>query len=262
MIRDVQNIRVNSTGRQRILREAVSAKLSQDGNVARLSLALDLNGLSAMPTDAQVSVDLYRRTEVESFILGTVGDLGHLDKVPLERFTDPTGAFIRVRIVSTAAGDEGRLLAFADKLRPEPPSTGPADTKPLLPFRGSDALEDEVWSLEIGPEGPIVLMNSRLASWNAAARSPHFVSLVYPEIMRRIGLWLGTGLRDGETAESGNDSLGDWLRFARELGVDLNSIGAASDEEDIEKFAASCARRFSSKTRMLDRFNQLMEVAE
>jgi hypothetical protein len=255
-------MRVNSTGRQRILRESVTARIRQDNDMTTFSVSVDLNELDSLPPTAEVNVDLYRKTEVETFRLGTVADFGHLQDVPVERFPDPTGLQVRVRVVSTDSERKGQLRAFADGLKLETASTNPARTKPLLPFRGSDALGEQVWRLEIGPSGPIALMNSQLASWNATARSTSFVTLVYPEMMRQIGRWVASALHDGETADSGGDAFGAWTLFIRSMGVDLDKIDPDSTDEDLEEFAETCADRFSSQRGILEKFNQLTETTE
>lgn len=262
MTKSLQNMRVNSTGRQRILRQAVSARIRQDDDLTRLSISVDLSDLASLPQAAEVNVDLYRKTELETFRLGTVADLGHLDDVPVERFHDTTGVQVRVRVVSTDSDREGQLLAFANGLKLETASTSPAKTRPLLPFRGSDALGELVWRLDIGPEGPVALMNSKLPSWNATARSTAFVTLVYPEMMRQIGRWVASALHDGETAESGGDAFSDWTRFIRSMGMDLASIDPDSSDEDLDKFAEACADRFAAQRRILEKFNQLAETME
>jgi hypothetical protein len=244
------------------MRDAITARISLESDTPRLSVSVDLDDLAGLPPEAEVQVDLYRRSEVESFHLGTVGDLRVLEEAPIERFADPTSALMRVKVTSPLPEDEGRLLAAGDKIRPEAPSNASADSRGLLPFRGSDALEEQLWRLEIGAEGPVVLMNSRLPSWNATARSTHFVALVYPEVMRQIARWVAEGLRDGETPESGGDALGDWMRFVQSLGISLDSIAPSTTDEEITDFADSCAEKFSNKAQILERFNQLMEVEE
>lgn len=256
------NRRVNSTGRSRIPRAAVHARITGDSGDVRLTFGLDLSGLPKMPPHAKVWLDVYRRGGLEQFSLGTVGDLRRLDDEPLRRFGDSMGILLRIRIVSTDEGDEGRLLAFGDQLRPTLPKEDEAARRPILPFRGNDSLGQEIWRLEVNVEGPVVMMNSGLPSWNTTARSPHFVMFVYPEIMRQVGRWVAMARRDGETVDSAGDALADWMRFVESLDVDLLEVDADSDEEDLVRFADRCAAQFSNRIRSLEKFREMVEVSE
>jgi hypothetical protein len=255
----VTNRRINSTGRSRITRSAVFAKLEAENGEARLSVDLDLTQLPSMPPSAAVRVDAYRKGEVETFSLGTVAGLNPLQAQLLRRFGDPDGVLLRIKIVSTDANDEGRLLAFGDQLKPTSPKDAESTKKAILPFRGDDTLGQEIWRLSLDAEGPVVLMNSGLPSWNTTARSPQFILLVYPEVMRKISRWVAAARRDGETVDSAGTSMSDWMRFVMGLGIDLFEVDGDSDDEDLDKFANKCAEKFSNKYRLLERFKDLVE---
>ena len=260
MATSVTNRRINYTGRSRITRASVFAKLEAENGEARLSIDLDLSQLPSMPPHAAVRVDAYRKGEIESFSLGTTGNLKPLDGQLLRRFGDPDGVLLRIKIVSTDDNDKGRLLAFGDQLKPKSPKDAESTKKPILPFRGDDTLGQEIWRLSLDAEGPVVLMNSGLPSWNTTARSPQFILLVYPEVMRKISRWVAAARRDGETVDSAGASMSNWMRFVMSLGIDLYEIDGDSDDEDLEKFANQCAEKFSNKYRLLERFKDLVEV--
>ena len=111
-------------------------------------LKLDLDRFG-FPADARLRIDAWRGTASQRWDWGTVGT----QAAPPERdriLTDvPKTSQFRVSVV--AAGDSGRLLGVADKLRPRLP------VESLLPLQRAD-LGDEVWRLDYGQGDDIVVL--------------------------------------------------------------------------------------------------------
>lgn len=241
--------RVNHTGRHRIARSLVSATIEAGDPNPLLTVSVDLSTLE-LPGDATVHVEAYRRTQMERFDLGTVDRPDSVVGRPLRTFTDPEGVQLRIKVVGTTAGSAGRLLAVADRLRPDQADAGGPGGRPLLRFRSDDGLGQLVWALDLSDDDPVVLMNDKLGDWNEAARTESFVTLVYPEILRQIAIWVGESVVADETLEGPVD---DWARLLRQLGHDPATLDPDMDRALLYEWAASAAGRFARDFELADR---------
>lgn len=244
--------RLNFTGRKRLARKDVTIRLTPSGGVdARFDLAS-----YGLPPSARLFVEAYRQTVWQRLDFGTVG--GPIpSSLALFGFGSRQGVRFRVRVVEAEpTGPAPRILALVDGLTAVAPPGAPGGLS-LLPVDWGD-LPAVAWRLEVDDEsGPLLLVSRTLVSDREAfVGSPEFVSLVLPELLRRIlTRALLTGAADDET-ESGWS--GDWLRLARTLpGVAAppgrGGEAVLSDEEEdwlgdvVEAFgrAHGVAERFS-----------------
>lgn len=244
----------NYTGRKRIPRSKVSIEIVTGRNgqatfEASISLA-DLN----LPKSADVFVEAYRRSFFKRFYFGTVSRL----KQPTDRSLvdlDPQAlAMFRVKVVEAAG--KGRILAVADKIIPRRAEDDLANRICLLPVDFVD-LGQCIWRLDLAGDWPSLQLNIRIEDIREIARSgAHFLSLVYPEVVRQIlhKIVVEEDHTDPETDPE--DWMSQWLIFARLLGV--KQLPPSGDSEPILqdklKWIDDTVEAFGTNNKILEKF--------
>ena len=202
---------INSTGRQRILREhaAVSIRPHEGGKDSIFDLDLDLRSYG-FPPDALVRVEASLNIAGQSWDYGTVG----ARRTPsdeerlLTEFGKKPPPF---RVMVIAGDDSGRLLGSAMHIPPRLPQDS------LIHLQEEDGLGEEVWRIEYDDldEPPVLLVNRSIPGASDIVRNDAaFRALVMPEVLRAIL----TRILLVERREDDSDEGGawrDWLQFAR-----------------------------------------------
>ena len=223
--------RLNFTKRQRLKREHVTITIHQpqESDPPVMSASIDLTSY-ALPAAASVFVEAHRNPAWQRFEFGTVGALRAPEDRTLRDFGTADGVQFSVKVVEplSRGGVAARILARADSIQPN--QDGPR--RSLLPLEPDPDLRDEVWRLEIDEkDGPLVKVSTHLVrDRHALARSPHFLSLVLPEILRRVLAWaIEDGIPDDEEWESPR---GRWIRFACGLLSQTEPPGELDDRDE------------------------------
>ena len=239
--------RINFTGRRRITRRRVSLHLMAEAEKIRLDVRrIDLDGLS-LPSEARVVVEAYQQTTFVRLECGTVGSFIAVRAALLPGFSAPDSILFRVKVVGTGE-HAGRILAAADRV-PATAIEGAGSRQPLLPFRGEvDA--GTLWRLDLDSV-PTVVIDAEIGDWHEFARQPYFVSLVYPEVLRQVALWLC--LRTEEAADPGSRE-SNWLRFLRRYGPPPNEV----PEDDRSAWADEIAASFARDKRLLSKMQDML----
>lgn len=240
----------NYTGRRRIPRSRVNIQLVPAGDYPSFDAELDLAGLD-LPEDAAVFVEAYDKSSYMRFGYGTVAKQGAPQNRVLNELQSRDAIFFRVKVVDMTAR-HGRVLAIADGLPPVKLKEQASERESLLHVRFSN-LGEEVWRLDFTGDMPILELNQELSDigLRETVRSDDlFVSLVLPAVFRQILTQIVVVEEHTET--SGDDWRSMWLRFVRQLGVELDIIGEGEYARaiwiDREAVAAFC-RRFNFKER-------------
>jgi len=205
--------RLNYTKRQRLKREDVSVTIHQarESDPPVLSATIDLTSYS-LPPDSVVYVEAYRHTAWQRFDFGTSGAVREPEDRVLRDFGTVDGVQLRIKIVEPLShgASAARILARADGLKPS--QEGPR--RSLLPLDPDPSLRDEVWRLEIDEnDGPLVKVSTHLVrDRHALARSPAFLTLALPEILRRVLTWAVDDELPGD--DEWDTPRGQWIRFA------------------------------------------------
>jgi hypothetical protein len=250
--------RFNYTGRQRITRDDVRIRLMTDSSgpevlIEHLNLEpYNLPAAALLILETRVGRQGYQRLE-----LGTVTTHSLRRVIALEPYEYDAVTFT-LKVVGTGGDDRGRLLAVADFLVPKSEQT----SRSLLPIRPSDDLGQVLWRLEFVEEsGPELLINSACGDWQGLARSTEFQSLVFPQVVKDIALWVAAS---SEVDEDDGSTLGKWRRLMESFGADFRDVPTPDDTDDLsvqlhhlEQWASAVAASIAFAQRPLERFVQL-----
>lgn len=241
--------RLNYTDRQRIAQADVEFILhvATDGTGA-FDARLDLSRYE-FPSDARVFVEAYRQTTLMRFDYGSVSTPVPPANRALADFETADEVRFRVKVTATA-GDAGKLLGEADRIRPRLPDEQPDRRIPLLPPVPED-LGEEIWRVEFDGNTTWLKVNSGLPDWKEAVRSHTFRALVYPAAMRQILERIL--LVDNVTViDDPSDWHSRWLNFASTLPGSRTVPGARDEfDEWIENAVSAFARRYAMRKRFV-----------
>jgi hypothetical protein len=243
--------RLNYTGRKKIRREDLSIALHDMPN-APVFFDADLTKLSAykLPDDAIVSVEARLQTRWMRFSYGTVGTITPAADRTLTEFDSPDGILFSLK-VTAVTGNPGKLLAEADGIPVRFPGEAEERRDPLLPVK-SDDIGQEVYRLDFSNDPPILLVNRAAGGKDAIARSPLFMSIVYPAALREI-LDRIIHVEDlDDPDDDGEVWQARWLRFA----AALPGVGPVppKDDGDRDQWIDDAVASFAKQQTMLDRF--------
>jgi hypothetical protein len=244
--------RFNYTGRKKISRSDVGISiLRKEGKIPEFRAELDLSRYG-LPDDAPVFVEAYRQSSWMRFDYGTVGSVVEPEIRGLTEFDDPDDIRFRVKITSSET-PHGRLVAIADRLRPKPARADEEGRVPLLPVKRED-LNGEIWRVEI-TDMPRLLVSHTISDKHAVARSPEFLSLVYPAAFRVV-LSRVLIIENHRDTEDSDDWKSLWLRFATGL---LGSSAVLPDEDGsgAEEWIDNAVSAFSRQHKVTTRFAEI-----
>lgn len=255
--------RLNFTKRQRIHQDEVDLRISPSAKTLTVEAAIDLTRLikSGLLPDFPIFLEAYHEPRRQRIPLGTVGDLAGARRVEVPDFNRDEPVLFRLKIVDTAI--EGRIAAFCDQIRPRPP--GEHETESLLPIKIAP-LEGEVFRLKLpdsSGEEPVLILNEGLDIWMIGgikpyARTPLFVSLVLPSVIRQV---LTHYLRPECEMDSEDDQSqprGRWLAFgARLTGVEPPDT--STELAEVYGWVDDAVEAFCQNLSLLDRFKTAAE---
>lgn len=241
--------RLNFTQRKRITRDRVDLVLATDQVPPRVNAHVDVRDLGI--PDGDVVIEAYHQTRSTRISAGTVLTPQEASAT-LHDFPDVTLIKFRVKVVGPQDERGLRpLLAVADRLVPRTDGEDDAPREPLLPFRGSHDLGQEVWRLDFSGEEPAVEVNANLGDWRGFVQEPYFQALVFPELFRQVLLWLSSQ-EDDEPEGAG----ARWRSFLEELGVQAPPTDA-QDEETLRDWANEAAAKLARRHGWFDALNAL-----
>jgi len=242
--------RLNYTGRLRIQRKDVRVLLKE--NEGALSFDANLNGLADydLPPDASVFVEAYRQTVWMRFPFGRVDAINPPADRKLSEFDTPEDILFRVKI--TANGDAHKLIAEADRIPLVKLGEKEGERTPLLPVK-PQKLGDEIFRVDY-EHHPKLLINSELGDWRSIAKSPSFVAIAYPTVLREILVRVLIVDKHDDDANT-DDWRSLWVRFAK-LSTGLGDL---PDQKDIDErfiWIDSAVAAFSSRMQTKERFSE------
>jgi hypothetical protein len=184
------------------------------------------------------------------FPYGTVAVITPTLDRTLTEFDSPDGILFSVK-VTAVSGEAGKLLAEAEGIPVRFPGEVEERRDPLLPVK-SDDIGDEVYRVDFSGIAPILLVNHAAGDKDAIARSPLFMSIVYPAALREILIRIIHVEELDDPDDDGDTWQSRWLRFA----ASLPSVGTvpAKDDGDRDQWIDDAVATFAKQQTMLDRF--------
>jgi hypothetical protein len=244
--------RFNYTGRVLIRRPDTRVTLTNADKQFAFDADLNLAGYN-LASDARVFVEAYRQTTWMRFDFGRIGAIQPPNDRRLIEFDSPEGILFRVKV--TALGEKHTLLAEADRIPLAKIEEEETPRTPLLPVK-PQKLGDEIYRLDFSSPGnrPLLLINSDAGQYSLIARSPAFMSLVYPALFREV-LVRVLVVDEHDDYDNADDWRSQWVRFAM-LSPGLGEIPKPDEIEDrfdwIEKAVASFAKRIQVRSKFAD----------
>lgn len=236
---------INSTDRQRILREhvVVSIRESDGGGDTVFELEPDLSGYG-FPPEALVRVEASRSNAGQTWDYGTIG-ARRTPSAEERRLTEFDGKPPHFRVMVVAGDGSGRLLGSAMHI---PPRTSQDS---LIHLQEQDGLGDEVWRIEFEDinEPPVLLVNRSIPGASEIVRSDAaFRALVMPEVLRAILTRILLVERMDEDSNEGG-AWRDWLRFAQSRlpGGDIPAGGEEPDTGAALEWIDDAVRAFAGQ---------------
>lgn len=233
----------NPTGLVEIDRNDVSIVVTEVDDARSVSLSrLEVGGYKLSP---ELKVVLVARAGSTSQRI-ELGSLGAWDRDAHSIPELDRNAALRFRVLLHEAASP-KLAASCENLRARNTDRGES----LLPMEAVD-LGEEVWRLDMSPEGPLILFNKIVfPTASVAARHPAFAPLIMPEVVRQICRKLAS---NPEVLADEADVLFPWGRWLDDLGVDRPPESA--DGEDMGKWGEEVVSTFSRRYRFASKLRQ------
>ncbi len=228
----------NYTDRKRILRENISFEwIDGKGEEPASFLAkIDLHSAGLIRSDGQVWVEACSGSIVSRYYFGTVEHPEYPEDTRLTSFPRGLKPTFKIKVVDPK-DPRKRLLAFADRIAPSEREEIESGRQSILPVEYVD-LGQKIWNLRIDDSlMPILQLNSTITDpvgISTLAKSPEFVALVYPAVIRQILSYLLL-----ETEDPSMIAEHDWINYGSNLTArhcpDRDTYG--DNEEDFARDA-------------------------
>lgn len=245
--------RFNYTGRKKILREDIEIRLlSENDDVPVINAILDLQAYE-FPIDADVFLEPQRKTRFMRIPLGPIQGTVVSNGIVLDEFDNAEDLQFRVKIVARM---EGRLLGFADQIKPASRDDAQDASKPgIFPVVSTDLTSAGVlWQLEYSDQDVVLQIEQELGNKEQVVRSLFFRGFILPEAFRQI-LLAATREWGGELSDTEEFST-RWILFASHLGAGIPEAGPKSpDDVWIQESVRLLTRRINVRDRILEEFD-------
>lgn len=239
--------RLNYTSRQRLERSAVRLTIADPAErPARLRAAVELP--PDLPGDARLHLEAHQQATRMRFDFGTVERPGFPEGfVVLRDFDDPAAVLFTIKVTAPTGENEGLLLADRDGMRIDPGDTD-HNRESLLPVAPGELGED-VWRLEFGSGGAMLLFNRNLPDWRSFAAEHSVRCLIYPAVLRQVLVQILI-IEDWIDLEDDSDWRTKWLLFAHSFdGID--ALPAAPNSADKQGWIDDAVAAFSARARFM-----------
>lgn len=212
--------RLNYTGRKRITRDRVSITLTKREDGLWFDANTDLRKMELTDT-AMVVLEAYHIGDVRRFDLGTAARGTVSGTGSLKEFSDYQSIGFRLLVMDTSRV-HGRILAIADRLKPNAGDKGPPyeGQNPLLPV---DFVADmkEMWRINFDDPGrPVLEVNKTIPRIREMILDAEIRLAILPAVFREIlnqMLIIDHYTPEDESDEEESDDWSDWWAFTTSI---------------------------------------------
>lgn len=250
--------RINSTGRRRIGQQHVVITMLPvaPGEPAAASAELRLDGLD-LPAGAGLVLEAYQRSAAMRFVCGTVAAPEVPERLQLDDLDPSSPVLFRLKVVDRD-DHPGLVLGSAERIRPDG-DEAPDRRRSLFPIERRE-LHSEVWKVDIGEAGPVLLLNFNVPGLTARIQKDPLVSgLLLPAALRVV---LDNLSRDPAEDEETEPWKSQWYRFLREDLSYPDDVPDSSDDEERDIWVDGAVRAFCKQNGFVDRILATMAGGE
>lgn len=248
---------INYTGRQKIKQSRVDMLVYEESGCRYFDLvSIDLEGMN-IHDDAKIYIEPFFKSSFKRFYFGTVGNIVQPEDKSLEELPDSGIIHFRIKITDES-GKHGMLLAFARRIAPRGLEEVTAARRCILPVNPVDT-GPSVWRLSFNPDygRPTLEISNKLHNYNIdyreVVRSPQFLTLVYPAVVKEIAHKIAFFEDDYEVDGDQWQSL--WLRFFyKNLRVDEKPRRTEDIEDELENWVDAVEKGFCRKLKVQQKF--------
>ncbi len=250
--------RINSTGRQRIKRDALEIRLLDTaiGEPMKAKVRLDL-GNHGFPDNAKVVIEAYHRSSGMRFECGTIANCDVPELLVLTEVDRDSSPLFRLKVVGVGT-DSGRILGSAERIQPRSEDDGDGK-RSLFPIAYRD-LQCDTWKVNIEPgDRPRLIVNKRLNGFSHKLQESALLQgLVLPAALRFVLVELCKADETGEDEDDGNWK-DEWLDYcSQNLGAPDDPRLLNSEQEKAE-WIDEAVRHFAEKCDFVDRISKMKE---
>jgi len=248
---------LNSTGRQRITMEMVSANPRIDGASRSISLAWDLSSLR-LDSTSDVVIEASITGQSMRIVAGPLGDGtgSHEAKVPF--LVDAKSAKIKV-LVAKENSSGVRIISATTTSIPVLFEREPEGGQSPLPIQLKDDLKT-VWELDYSTGKPVLWISNKNGIYGRLKSNPIFFPTILPQVIKEISFQL---LTNPSLFESNSEV---WEKFFKKLGLsdeERLSLQAMEDIEDgtIDRWAKAEAlsSEFAVRLKVMSKIEAALE---
>lgn len=242
--------KLNYTGRKKIKTSCVVIETTDLDHSRSFNARIDFTDYN-LPDDARVYIEPYYRLSFMRFDCGTVGHFLVPQNTELKSIPYSDLIYFRIKVVGEN-GASGRLLAFADKIRPSGLDEGQEQNKSILPVDYTIDLGQQIWKISFTGPVPVLQINSQIENGRTLVQSHEFYALVLPSVIREI---MNELLRECSEDEADEDHwTGLWLKFVKNvLRVNDKPVAGEDIHEDQEEWVDDVVSAFCRQNMILRR---------
>ena len=253
----------NFTGRKKIRSKDVTILTFVKEGTLTFTVDLDLVAYN-LPDKSALFIEAYRQSSWMRFALGTIETYNSENIYELSEFNESGGVLFRLKVTDMDA-KKGLIIAMADKIQPlsEDGSTNGRDC--ILSVRPVDM--SAIWRVDLDDVAyPVLCLNKDAGSKISLAHSWHFITMVYPALVREILTRVAENKVDDwiDTPDSWEYK---WYSFARsvkgvyEMPYLYDGADAEIDNEakrEIREWVDTAVEAFAKDNNVLSNFKKLV----
>ena len=217
--------------------------------------------MKSLPRGTKIYLEAYYRSALMRFDVGTYDPAQPnyvLRGQRLDELQDPIVNF-RIKLVDVRE-QIGRLVGIIERIQVFNQDAKQIERIGLLPVNFGEDLGNRIWEVQFPDDGsdPMLCINKLLKVEDVVlrdfvARDPSFVTLVFPEALRRI---LEQLVRDGFDPTDEESWQFKWARFAASFGTD--ELPDGTDEIENGEWIERVVEAFCQQTKIKTRFEDYL----